>query len=282
MKVQFDPFIVEYEPITSPILDFKSECVMAVNNALSHNTQNLPVILMMSGGIDSELVGEALLLANVSFRCMICRLLYINHAGETIILNEHDYYLAEKWCLKNNIKVEYCELDIFKESSLISEYALLSDGFSPQLASHLYTMKLCTERGYFFITGHNEIDVVLKDDEYFIFDEQRDCTFDKFCHLYKLNGIYRFWKQDSRLISAYLQLPTVKLLMSKKIKRILDHKHECYADIFQFEPRIKQTGFERIQEWDASIRTPMRKINGKYDSKFYTSITQFQFNQEFL
>lgn len=275
MNYHFDPFIVEYSPSITPIFDFKTECTMAVNKALSKNTNNLPIIVMMSGGIDSQLVAESLLLADISFKCVIGRL-QGKIENNISIFNKHDFEYAERWCSSNNIDIVYCDIDIFKQEKLLMEYALLSNGFSPQYACHMYIMKWCADNGYFFLAGNGEMDIILYNNEYHMMDEQREFTLDNFCKLNNIPGVFQFWKQDGRLISAFLQLPTVKTLMGKRVERLLDYKHKCFLDVFQFEDRCKNTGFETIQHWDSILRNYLKKYTGQYDQKFYTPISHFQ------
>jgi hypothetical protein len=278
MKVQFDPFIVEYDKIEWPIYDFKTECINAVHKAMLSNTLNLPVVVMMSGGIDSQLIGESLLLASIPFKCVIGRLQ--DSSGN--IFNKHDYEYAERWCYLHGIDILYCDIDVFIQSDTLVEYALSAKTFSPQYACHMYIMRWCSDKGYFFLAGNGEMDIVLRDNKYYMMDEQREFSLLNFCRLHNLTGEFQFWKQDGRLISAFLQLPTVKMLMSAKIENLLDHKHACFSDVFRFEERVKCTGFEHIQKWDNKLRQPMKKIMGKYDDKYYTLILHFQYNQKFI
>jgi hypothetical protein len=274
MKFTFLPFSVDYGKIEESVLDFKSECIRAVGNAVKQNKNNLPLVVMMSGGIESELLAQSLVLAGVPFKCVIGKLM-TRISNKDIIFNEHDYQFAERWCERNSIEIVYCEVDIFKENKLLCEYALSVKGFSPQYACHMVIMKWCSDNGYFFLAGNGEMDLVLVGNEYFMLDEQREFTLDNFCRLHNLTGVWQFWKQDGRLISAFLRLPTVKKLIDQKIKSFLDHKHECFGDVFEFEGRKKTTGFEKVQEWDYIHRSELKLINGQFDEKFYTPVSAF-------
>lgn len=274
MKYSFDPFYIEYEKPIYPLLSFKEECVLAVNTAVQQNVRSLPFIILMSGGIDSELVAESFLMAKVPFKCLVGRLVVtLNH--KTVILNDQEYQYAERWCRKNNIEIIYQDIDIYKKAELLSEYALSCNGFSPQYACHMYLIKWCKDNGYFFVSGHGEIDIILHGNNYYLVEEQREFVFDLFRLKHDIPGTYRFWKQNSRMIAAFSQLPTAQRLMNNREPKILDYKHMCYADIFEFEPRSKQTGFERIQEWDAMLRVPLKNINEKYDNKYLIPINLF-------
>ena len=276
MKYQFDPFIFYYEKLDSPVQDFRTECIIAAHKASSLNIDNLPIIVTMSGGLDSELIAESLYQAKIPFKALIGKL-QIEVATETIILNEHDYCYAEKWCKNHNIEIEYCGIDIFKDAKLLTEYAMSSKGFSPQYAWHMYLMKYASDNGYFFIAGLGDIDIVLKDDVYYCVDTQREWSIDIFCEIHKLNGLMRFVKIDSRLTASFLNLHTVRKLMLNKIPILLDYKHQCFSEAFpEMESRPKFTGFEKVQEWDAILRSYMKTSNGEYNYISYTPITYFE------
>jgi hypothetical protein len=275
MKHQFNPFSVEYEPITSPIRDFRTECIATAQLVSSKNVNNMPIAVMMSGGIDSELTAESFRLAGIPFVGVICKL-QTRLATDTVTFNEHDYQFAERWCAKNNIEVVYCYLDIFKQAELLTEYALSGNGFSPQYAAHMFIMKWCQQNGFYYVAGMGEIGIVLKDDKYYTMDEQREFALSNFCDIHKIEGEFLFWKQDSRMTAATLNLPTVRWLIKERDPYLLTHKHSYFSDIFQFEPRPKYTGFEHIQQWDSILRNFMKKQTGHLDNKYYTPIEHFK------
>jgi hypothetical protein len=276
MKYQFDPFIFEYEKLDSPVKDFRTECIMAAHKAASLNKNNLPIIVTMSGGLDSELIAQSLYLAGIPFKALIGKL-SVEVATDLLILNEHDYCYAERWCKKHNIEIEYCTIDVFRDAKLLTEYAMSSKGFSPQYAWHMYLMKWSTDNGYFFIAGLGDIDIVLKNGEYYCVDTQREWSIDIFCENNNLNGIIRFVKLDSRLTASFLKLSTVRKLMLNKTPVLLDYKHECFSEAFpEMEPRPKFTGFEKIQEWDSILRTYMKAYHDKYNNISYVPISFFK------
>lgn len=276
MKIIFEPFSVEYEPILSPVLDFKTESVHTLRRILL-SASNKNIAVMMSGGLDSELVARCMHNAGIPFTAVIGRFMTrLTH--DAIIFNKHDYAYAEKWCGDNNIKIVYCDIDVFKEADTLITFALDAQSLSPQFACHMYMMKWCNDHGYFFITGNAEMDFVLNgDNEYYLLDEQRESALMNFYNIYQLHGSFQFCK-DSRLISAFIHLPTVQLLMSKKVTRLLDYKADCFNDVFNMEVRPKFTGFEKIQQWDSIFRTYLSSRTGQFDEKFYTPLSYFNFN----
>jgi hypothetical protein len=276
MKAQFSPFVVTYDTkVDTPVLNFKAECILAAKNAYSRNVNNLPLVVLMSGGIDSELVATSLILAGIPFKAVIGQFITDTICNKTYF-NHHDFTVAEQWCKDNDIDIIYCEIDVYQQSRLLCEYALSAQCLSPQYACYMYMMKWCTENGLYFLTGMSEIDIVLRDGIYYTMDEQREHGINNFCLLHSLTGQWNFWKYDSRLTIAFLRLPTVRRLMTEKIQRLLDYKHDCFSDVFLFLPRKKHTGFERLQEWDGALRVPLREAMGKYDEKYYTPVAIFE------
>jgi len=275
MKYKFDPFIFYYEKVEWPVADFRTECITAAYKAASLNKNNLPIIVTMSGGLDSELIAQSLYLAGIPFKALIGKL-YVEVATENLVLNDHDYCYAEDWCKEHNIEIEYCSLDVFKDAKLLTEYAMSSKGFSPQYAWHMHLMKWANDNGYFFIAGLGDIDIVLKDDQYFCVDTQREWSIDIFCENNNLDGVIRFVKLDSRLTAAFLKLSSVQKLMESKVPVLLDHKHACFSEAFpEMKSRSKFTGFEKIQEWDAILRTYMKKFHEKYNTISYVPVSFF-------
>lgn len=274
MKFNFDPFFVEHDEPTYPVTDFKNECVLAVKKAIKKNTNNLPIIIMMSGGIDSECIAKSFLLAEIPFKVVIGRW-WLRLANDTITFNQYDWEYAAKFCRDNKIEQYFCDIDLFSDARLISEYALDNKCFSPQYACHMYIMKWCKDNGYFFIAGNGEMKIVLHNNEYCLEEEQREYTLELFKQKNNIPGIFQFYRQDSNLIASFLQLPTVKRLMSEGVVNLLDYKHQCYSDAFFFEPRKKQTGFENISFWDSILRKSLKKTNGKYDNKYFIPLNSF-------
>jgi len=276
MRYQFDPFIYYYEKIDSPVFDFKTECILAAHKAASLNKNRLPIIVTMSGGLDSELIAQSLYLAKIPFKALIGKI-QIEVATEIITLNQHDYSYAEDWCKNHNIDIEYCSIDVFRDAKLLTEYSMSSNGFSPQYAWHMYLMKWASDNGYFFIAGLGDIDIVLKDDQYFCVDTQREWSIDIFCENNNLDGVIRFVKLDSRLTASFLNLSSVQKLMLNKTPVLLDHKYACFSEVFpEMKNRPKFTGFEKIQEWDSILRTYMKKYHSKYNAISYVPITFFK------
>lgn len=276
MKYTFDPFTLEYEKVVGPIYDFQTECAIAAKKAASLNTKNKPLMVMMSGGMDSEIIGEGFYKAGIPFRVLIGKLV-VKMATGTVVLNEHDFVYAQNWCRDRNIDVVYTELDVFKNAELLSRYAFDSLGFSPQYAWHMYLMKWCHDNGCFFVAGLGDIDIVLHNGEYCCADTQREWSIDNFCTAHGVEGVIRFVKLDSRLVASYLRLSSVQRLMEQGVENVVDHKFEVFSEAFPHIPnRNKYTGFEKIQGWDNILRAPMKEIHGKYNTISYLPISYFK------
>lgn len=276
MKYIFNPFSVEYPIIDSPIGTFVEEACRAATN-IKNRAGSQKIALMMSGGLESEIMADAFYLENIEFTPAIGRL-KVNVLGNDVVLNSHDIEFALEWCANKNLLPKLIDIDVFNNQQVLCELVNSAQGFSPQYACHMFLMKQLTDEGYFFSAGNGEMDIVFKDDNYYMLDEQREFTLANFVANNKLTGEFQFWKQDGRCIAAYLQLPSVGKYITAKEQNLLVHKHECFADAFVFKPRQKRTGFEALQEWDNILRTQLKKYTGHYDRKYYTPISAFKFN----
>lgn len=275
MKITFDPFTLEYPDIDTPIQSFRGEAIRAVELATSKNTKNLPVAIMMSGGIDSELVAQAFLDALIPFIVVIGRL--VIHAHNYVhYANSHDIKYADEWCTKRKIPRFYCDIDVYQEAETLCKYALAARGFSPQYACHMMIMKWCSDNRMFFVAGNGEMDFVIHRNEYYMLDEQREHTLGNFCEAYSLNGVWQFWKQDARCAAAFLNLHMTKHLMESRSLRLLDHKFACFSEVYEIIQRPKYTGFEYIQEWDSILRNRLKSEMGLFDNKVYTPLSSFR------
>lgn len=83
---------------------WKDECLVTAEKI--YNSTDLPINILFSGGIDSEVVVRNFLKLGVSFKVSICR--FKNN------LNLHDIAYAIVFCDQHNIKYDIIELDILK------------------------------------------------------------------------------------------------------------------------------------------------------------------------
>jgi hypothetical protein len=275
MKHTFLPFSVSYPKITGQIRSLREEAVGLAHLAAAKNVQKRPLALMMSGGLESEMMANAFVDAGIPFRAVTGRL-GARVDREFVALNEHDTVYADAWCRKHKVEHTYVDVDIFGDLRTIAAYAASAMCFSPQYGTHMLLMKWCHDEGLFFVAGNGEMDLVLKDGAYYMMDEQREFTLDNFCALNNLQGVWQFWKQTGRAISAYIELPVVQAYMGQKCRSLLDVKHYCWATAYNFHHRSKRTGFEKVQEWDGIARNALRQMYGQYDEKFYTPLSAFK------
>lgn len=275
MKYTYDPFSVTYDIREGPTYSYIEECILAAKKAYNTNTTKKPIAVTMSGGIDSEIVARAFLLAKIPFTAVIGRL--GTRIGKDMrYFNTHDYRYAVGWCQQNKVEYKFCDIDIYKEAGTLVDWLFECKGFSPQFACHMYIIRWCSMNGYFFVQGHGETDIVLSNGVYYCTLDQRQFSIDIFCEKYNYQGVIRFYTQDQKLTAALLNLPTVKKLMGQNCPALIYKKHDYLADVFDFIPRIKYTGFENIQEWDSSIRAPLKAIMRKYDDKSWIPVEFFQ------
>ncbi len=119
-----DIWNVQYGRCKRESFDFRSECINAAK--LIYESTDLPIYILLSGGIDSEIVARSFIDANIPITCIIAR--FDGH------LNEDDIRYAFKFCTKYDIPYEVYDINIidFWKNSLM-KYAIKTNCISPQL-----------------------------------------------------------------------------------------------------------------------------------------------------
>ena len=101
MKYHTTPFRVEFE--TNSIETTWKECVLSHAQSTAEKGSE-PIMLAMSGGIDSEVIARAFKILNIPFRALT-----ILHKHGT---NRHDILWADEYCRQHNIEQIHVELDM--------------------------------------------------------------------------------------------------------------------------------------------------------------------------
>lgn len=101
---------------------FRSECVRAAT-LISINSKK-PILILFSGGIDSEVVVRSFQEADVEFETLI-----VNFISEGQIINSHDTKWAYDYVLKNNIRHRVYDYDL--DSFILNSLLIENDKFKP-------------------------------------------------------------------------------------------------------------------------------------------------------
>lgn len=236
--------------------------------AITAQRNNLPVKLFLSGGIDSEAMAEAFMLAEVSFEAVIGRY--------NTDMNEHDYCAAISFCEKHDIKINFIDVDVFDflESGKALKYAHELGCRSPQIAVHLHMLE---QTEGFCVLGGNPILPIFKnasDPENLM--KEIDNNRIEIENVYGLPGqpqsVYLryfektgnlgepfFFQSSPELCMSFLNLDEIFPSLSSD-EAIFDYKMKCkmyQLGGFCARPRQgKFTGFEKYRaEYDRRMNT---------------------------
>jgi hypothetical protein len=114
------PLAIKFKAISRPPKSLEEEVVETARYIKSKTSK--PIIVGLSGGIDSEVVCRAFLKANIDFTTITVR--YKDN------LNLHDIEYADRFCKKFNIKQTYIDMDPFDfYENGIQKY--INEGYTP-------------------------------------------------------------------------------------------------------------------------------------------------------
>lgn len=94
-------FFIEFKPISRTLNTWKNELLITSESIA--NSTNKPIMICLSGGIDSEVLARSFLEKSIDFVAIIIR--------HTFGTNEHDIQYAIDFCNQNSVKYKIVELD---------------------------------------------------------------------------------------------------------------------------------------------------------------------------
>ena len=194
-----------------------------------------PLVIMMSGGVDSEVVARSFKDAGIDFTVAILRF--------SDNLNQHDIMYAEDWCLQNNVDFRYYDLNPLKFWFSKHAKELVEKTQNP-LPDMLCTMWLVEQIDGFPIIGQGE-PYVYKSPNGFVFRE-REVIISWYKHMinYNIHGIAGFFQYLPEQMLAILDDNITKSLSFESNDQI---KYNIYKQYYSdLKPRPKYTGAEML------------------------------------
>lgn len=240
-----EPFDIKFRPISRPLLDWKQEVYETAKKIRSLTDR--PLLLCMSGGIDSEVAARAFIENNIEFTALSLR-----HIQGT---NNHDVDWAIKFCQDRNIKHIIVDFDINdfvinKIPKYIEQGYVTWRTFRFQ---QIYLFELAESLGYTavlgggpspFFTVDGKICLNFKIDEFMCLDWLKNNNQQHFP--------YFFW-QNSEIMAAYFNQGLIKFLLTDPEyfvsvwQKVSPEKatvyHKYWPDMGR---RVKYDGFENL------------------------------------
>ena len=246
-----DKWFVDYGRCEKVPDDFLTECINAIRDI--RNKTNKTLYFLYSGGIDSEMMCNAVLLSKISnFEILIAD--YDNN-------NSHDLEYAKLWCENNNITPHIFKIDVlqFWSSDEFKNITKTINCSSPQFPVYMKVMEYVNNLSGVPILGSGEC--YLENDHLLglvMFERELVASLYRFLDANGLDGIPGFFQYSPELMLSWLQNPLVEKMLrllpvgqnSLTSIKYVGYKQYC-SDMTK---RPKYTGFEKIQNICNSVR----------------------------
>lgn len=206
------------------------------------------IVVLYSGGLDSEWLLEAFFLARIPVTPLVIR---YNGA------NDHDLYWAKRYLERRGYKnTMWYDLDLVNWYGSAEQKEIAWNAQTPELAyaGQFKSILELNNGSRVFLNGYDE-PVITGDDstgtrEWFLGYNERHYAIHKLFNHYNVPHPAGGWL-NSNVFAAYTTCPTWQLLVSNLASRSLWNSELCkiniYRDAFPFlEERPKYTGFETI------------------------------------
>jgi hypothetical protein len=246
---------------------WKAECIRAAQ--IISKEASGPIILLFSGGLDSEFMIRVFTEAAVEFKVGI-----IDYNG----WNTHDTKYAYEYCNHHNINPITVSVDIEK---------LISSGEFEDIAVNV---KCCAHQMIPVMKGLTLFDgtvIMANGEPYFknyegnwVWQEtEKVNAYNNFYSNYNINGTPDFLRYTPEMVLAFTNDSLVKDLVANKLPGKLStrtSKIKIYSDSFNFIPREKYTGWEKIQEtsWHEKALNITSSLQENYNGVFELSIDE--------
>lgn len=253
-KSKDDTFIIEHGKCSYEPGSWKDECLIAAQKI--YESTDLPINIMFSGGIDSEIVVQSFMQINIPFNISILQ--FKNN------LNIHDISFAIVFCEQHNIKYDLIKLDIVKfwENDAYT-YAERSNSWSPETCP---TMWLADQIDGLPVMGSGPVGIFKKTPKNYIpgkssYDSrswyiqisEMTCSWNKHFINQDRAAVPTFFQYTPEMMYSFLLDPIMIDLINNKIPGKLSNassKYKIYTRYFDLLYRKKCTGYDRMQKPD--------------------------------
>lgn len=253
--------------------DWRTECVRTARLIRDNAEGDLWVLL--SGGIDSEVVVQSFLFAGIPFKVAITR--FANR------LNWHDISSAVRFCEMHGVPYRCLDIDIekFFESGDAWAYGERTKCVQPQL---LHTMWAMDQVDGYPILGSGECYLVRRSPAvsggasgtpiWDMYEKERIASWFRHLMLAGREGCAGFFQYNPENMLSFLQDPLMVELCANKRPghaTTMKLKEEIYRRHFLLERRRKYHGFESVMHLDDRLRPELERAFGDHNAIVRTS-----------
>lgn len=262
---QFDKLEIHFGRCERQHWGWREECIQAARLIHRKLLPGQKIRLCFSGGIDSEVMVQAFMFAEIPFECIIFRL------GKN--QNQHDIDFATAFCKRFGIAYEIVDIDILGFLNKKQHYEYCEAYQVKELAIMILMngMDTINRKDYVYLMG-GELYLVKKYDLASYYDsedsnryryawkhfvrENNDLSLFKFSQKRNFNLISEFFSYTPEIMYSYLTDPWVLKLTNNEVRykfSLLSSKPYVYSKYFLLEPRPKYHGYEEIIELNHKV-----------------------------
>lgn len=251
-----DKWFVSYGKVERQPWSFRDECIETVR--LLRRKTDKTLYVMYSGGIDSEVVLNAFIAADID-NWMIFSL---NYKG----VNLYDLEQIEKYLdyrgLRNKHQYFDINLKAYWDNDVVEDMKKYGS-VSPQFPMHINAMKYVTNNlnGY-PVVGSAECYFEKQDNQFVMFEREKVASLYRGLYLNCVEGCAGFFQYTPELMASWILDSEFKnyILNAPDFVESLRLKHLVYKKHFDLPERIKQTGFEYYKQLDISLREKIKEF----------------------
>jgi hypothetical protein len=275
-----DNWTVQYGQCERPLKDWREECKFAAST-IYEKRQGLPIDILFSGGLDSEIMLRSFYEIKVPFNA---------HFVDYETYNRYDRRWAEKVCDSLNIKLNIHTLDIkkFWLSEDCLKIAEISKCVSPQLLTQQWLMskvdglpvlgsgECYTARTDIAIqkklreSGKNTAELGYSDMDWVLVEREKIATWYRYPIKLNRPAVPGFFQYTPEMMLSFLDDSFSWELHNNKRKGKLSNSTSKFNICSKYWPevkkRIKRSGFEDLRDEDYTLR---KKLNSYYQMYHY-------------
>lgn len=200
-------FKIEFNPVTRPLMTWKEELFSAMRTLV--DSTNKPIYVLMSGGIDSELVARLLLKVGVKFKALT-----LKHEEGT---NEHETRYADWFC--NHYKIDQVSVPINITNFITDGHKKYIDqGYRATKIYYyqqLFLLEKLEEFGGFGIGGaYEQIYHTLNNQIHLKFNPSYTMSMD-WCKNHNTNHQLWFYLETPELVASWMKQELIEFLLQR-------------------------------------------------------------------
>lgn len=253
-----DVWKVTYGRCERDPLDFRDECIETAK--LIRQNTDLPINILLSGGVDSEVIVRSFLDANIKVNCII---------GDMCGYNQHDIEYAIDFCNEHDVSFDIVYLDIkkfWKES--LHRISKETNCISPQFPA---IMNISDQVAGYNIIGVGEC-FLRQHTTWQMYEREKVASLYKYYILNDKTGAPGFFQYTPELMLSFLEHKRIKEITSSDTYTV---KPQIYKDMWpDIKIRKKYNGFEKIHDLCESYRNELIELNPNADSIVMTDYSQ--------